>query len=73
MKTTGRKTVKGEKTSAPKAVKAAKGITAEVAAKAAPTHEEIAIRSYELYLLRGAADGYHEQDWLQAEAELQAR
>ena len=73
MKTTGRKTVKGEKTSAPKAVKAAKAGSVEAAAKAGPTHEEIAIRSYELYLLRGAADGFHEQDWLQAEAELQSR
>jgi hypothetical protein len=72
MKTTGRKTVKGEKTSAPKAAKAAKASTA-AATKAVPTHEEIAIRSYELYLLRGAADGFHEQDWLQAESELQAR
>jgi hypothetical protein len=72
MKTTGRKTVKGEKTSAPKAVKAAKATTTE-AVKTAPTYEEIAIRSYELYLQRGAVDGYHEQDWLQAEAELLAR
>ncbi len=73
MKTTGRKTVKGEKTSAPKAVKIAKASTAEAAVKAAPSHEEIAIRSYELYLQRGAVDGFHEQDWLQAESELQAR
>jgi len=73
MKTTGRKTVKGEKTSAPKAVKAAKATSAEAAVKAAPSHEEIAIRSYELYLQRGASDGFHEQDWLQAEAELLAR
>jgi hypothetical protein len=73
MKTTGRKTVKGEKTSAPKAVKAAKATTTAAAVKAAPTYEEIAIRSYELFLQRGAVDGFHEQDWLQAEAELQAR
>lgn len=71
MNTTGRKTVKGEKTSAPKAVKAKKvaGATSE-AAKLQPTHEEIAKRSFELYLQRGAVDGFHEQDWLQAEAEL---
>jgi Protein of unknown function (DUF2934) len=73
MNTTGRKTVKGEKTSAPKAVKIAKASSAEAAIKAGPSHEEIAIRSYELYLQRGAVDGYHEQDWLQAEAELQSR
>jgi hypothetical protein len=74
MKTTGRKTVKGEKTSAPKAAKAAKKAAGTPdAVKAAPTFEEIAIRSYELYLQRGAVDGYHEQDWLQAESELSAR
>jgi hypothetical protein len=70
MNTTGRKTVKGEKTSAPKAAKAKK--VAAATDKAAPTHEEIAKRSYELYLQRGAADGFAEQDWLQAEAELLA-
>jgi hypothetical protein len=71
MNTTGRKTVKGEKTSAPKAVKAKKGAAATAeATKTPPTHEEIAVRSYELYLQRGAVDGFHEQDWLQAEAEL---
>lgn len=72
MNTTGRKTVKGEKTSAPKAVKAKKvatGTTTAVAS-ASPSHEEIAKRSYELYLQRGAIDGFAEQDWLQAEAEL---
>lgn len=73
MNTTGRKTVKGEKTSAPKAVKAKKVAGAAEAAKASPSHEEIAIRSYELYLQRGAVDGFHEQDWLQAEAELLAK
>jgi hypothetical protein len=80
METNGRKTVKGEKTSAPKAVKAkskaADSTTAApvatTTAKAAPTIEEIAKRSYELYLQRGAVDGYHEQDWLQAESELLA-
>lgn len=74
MNTTGRKTVKGEKTSAPKAAKAKKGAASTTeAAKLPPSHEEIAVRSYELYLQRGAVDGYHEQDWLQAEAELLSR
>ncbi|HVX95522.1 MAG TPA: DUF2934 domain-containing protein [Polyangia bacterium] len=65
MKLTGRKTIKTDKTSAPmvKATKTAK--TTRV-----PTHDEIAKRSYELFLARGGADGHHEQDWLQAEAEL---
>jgi hypothetical protein len=38
--------------------------------KAAPTHDEIAKRSYEIYLARGGEAGHEEQDWLQAEAEL---
>jgi hypothetical protein len=38
--------------------------------KGAPTVEEIAIRSYELYLERGRIDGHDVEDWLQAESEL---
>lgn len=37
---------------------------------ARPTHEQIAARAFTLYLSRGCVDGQHEQDWLQAEAEL---
>ena len=71
MKTTGRKTVKGEKTSAPKAVKAGAGkTTSSSAAKAAPTYEEIAKRSYEIFLERGGEHGHAEEDWARAEAEL---
>ena len=73
MKITGRKTVKGEKTSAPKAVKAGSGKTkAPSAAKAAPTYEEIAKRSYEIYLERGGEHGHAEEDWVRAESELLA-
>jgi hypothetical protein len=71
MKTTGRKTVKGEKTSAPKAVKAGAGTAiSSSAAKAAPTYEEIAKRSYEIFLERGGEHGRAEEDWVRAEAEL---
>jgi DUF2934 family protein len=96
MKTTGRKTVKGDKVSAPKAVKASSSKTAEAKpaeaklaaepaamtaasvaskpmSKSAPTHEEIAKRSYELYLARGSLDGHAEDDWARAVAELQGR
>jgi hypothetical protein len=73
MNTTGRKTVKGEKTSAPKAAKAKKVAAATTESTTQPSHEEIAKRSYELYLQRGAVHGFHEQDWLQAEAELLAK
>jgi hypothetical protein len=72
MKITGRKTVKGDKTSAPKAVKAGGSKKAKEAgvAKAAPSHDEIAKRAYELYLARGSEHGHDEQDWAQAESEL---
>lgn len=73
MKTTGRKTVKGEKTSAPKAVKAGAAKKAGAsAAKAMPTREEIAKRAYELYLARGGEHGHDAEDWAQAESELGA-
>jgi len=32
--------------------------------------EQIRLRAYELYEQRGRQDGFAEQDWLQAEAEL---
>jgi hypothetical protein len=80
MKIIGRKTIKGEKTSAPKAVKAGTGKTKtssagtkpapETAAKTAPTYEEIAKRSYEIYLERGGEHGHAEEDWARAESEL---
>ena len=35
-----------------------------------PGYEEIAGRAYELYLQRGAEDGYDLDDWLRAEHEL---
>jgi hypothetical protein len=68
MKILGRKTTKPEKTSAPKTSKA-KATTAE-SRKRTPTHEEIAVRSYELYLARGSEPGHESEDWLQAEREL---
>jgi hypothetical protein len=68
MKFLGRKTVKAEKTSAPM-VKASK-TPAGGKAHAAPTHAEIATRSYELFLARGGEPGHAEEDWLTAEAEL---
>ena len=78
MKAMGRKTVKG--TSAPKTAKSttASAATAASTAKAAtpalqpPTYEEIARRSYELYLARGSEPGHAEEDWLAAERELSA-
>jgi len=71
MKTTGRKTVKGEKTSAPKAVKAGTGKTSSSsAAKAAPTYEEIAKRSYEIFLERGSEHGHAEEGWARPASDL---
>ena len=38
--------------------------------KSAPTHEEIALRAYEIYLERGGAPGHELEDWVRAEREL---
>jgi hypothetical protein len=40
--------------------------------KSAPSHEDIARRSYEIYLARGGEEGHAEEDWLAAERELSA-
>jgi len=81
MKLIGRKTVKSGKVSAPM-VKAASAVsrastvsTGRVAAASGndPSHEDIAARAYELYLARGSLDGYSEEDWLLAEAELRRK
>jgi hypothetical protein len=75
MKLIGRKTVKGGQVSAPM-VKAASTVSRGKAAAASshdPSHEDIAARAYELYLARGSVDGYSEEDWLIAEAELRRK
>jgi hypothetical protein len=74
MKFLGRKTVKAEKTSAPMVKTGASSKPAKSADKSRrfPTHEEIAARSFELYLARGGEPGHAEEDWLQAESELKA-
>jgi len=38
--------------------------------KPAPSHDEIARRSYEIFLARGGEPGHAEEDWLAAEREL---
>jgi hypothetical protein len=38
-----------------------------------PTHEEIALGAYEIYISRGAAEGRDVEDWLEAEQRLAAR
>jgi hypothetical protein len=35
--------------------------------------EDIAARAYEMYLKRGASDGFDADDWFRAERELRAR
>lgn len=42
------------------------------AAKPAPTHDEIALRAYHIYLERQGAAGSPFEDWKQAEQELLA-
>jgi len=44
----------------------------DVSRPPSPSHDEIATRAYELYILRGQVDGYDLNDWLAAEAELLA-
>ncbi len=80
----GRKTVKGRTTSAPKTAKtptlttvqptsptsAATPEMADPKGTPAPTHDEIARRSYELFLARGGQAGHEVEDWLTAEREL---
>jgi hypothetical protein len=39
----------------------------------APTHEEIALRAWQLSQARGDGPGSPEEDWLQAERELRLR
>ena len=39
-------------------------------AKSAPTHEEVALRAYEIYLERGRTPGDALEDWTRAEREL---
>ena len=36
----------------------------------APSHDEIAVRAYEIYLARGAAPGNDLDNWLEAERQL---
>jgi hypothetical protein len=38
-----------------------------------PSHEEIELLAYNLYLNRGAVDGHSLDDWLEAEREVVAR
>jgi hypothetical protein len=37
------------------------------------SRKDVAVRAYEIYLTRGAADGFDRDDWLRAEQELKAR
>ena len=78
MKNTGRKAVKGSTTSAPMVMKATAakssagvGVPAAVA-KTKPTRDEIAQRSYEIFLARGGTNGRDVEDWIQAERDLGA-
>jgi len=57
--------VKAEKVETPVAVELSK-------VRQWPSHEEIAQLAHRYYELRGGHDGFHVQDWLQAEKELQA-
>jgi hypothetical protein len=71
MKTIGRKTVKGRQASAPMLAKSQDVPAASATgASARPTHEQIARRSYELFLASGGIHGHDVEHWIQAETEL---
>jgi Protein of unknown function (DUF2934) len=70
MKPMQRKTVKADKTSAPMMMTATKATKAIKTAPHVPTHDEVAMRAYELYLGRGSAPGHEAEDWLAAESQL---
>jgi hypothetical protein len=72
MKTVTRKTARSEKTSAPM-MKTTKTKATTMSPTQHVSHDDIAARSYELYLARGGEAGHAEEDWLRAEAELNAR
>ncbi|WNG19548.1 DUF2934 domain-containing protein [Cystobacter fuscus] len=45
--------------------------TAAAPARSRPSAEQISRRAYELFLARGGEHGHHDEDWIQAERELQ--
>jgi Protein of unknown function (DUF2934) len=48
------------------------GTKSGASSKRSPTFDEIAVRSYQLYLARGGEQGHDVEDWLAAEAQLSA-
>lgn len=51
--------------------KAATASNTAAPARTGPTHEQIARRAYEIFMARDGQPGDPEQDWMQAERELQ--
>jgi hypothetical protein len=45
----------------------------DVRADTAPTHGEIALEAYALYVANGAQDGRDQEDWFEAERSLRSR
>lgn len=45
----------------------------EMAGVKGPSSEEIAALAYELYVRRGGVNGYHLEDWYEAERQLKRR
>jgi Protein of unknown function (DUF2934) len=48
----------------------AKAVGKQTGERVRPTQQEIAQRAYELFVVRGRADGHDVDDWLIAEREL---
>jgi hypothetical protein len=49
------------------------GMSQATAVETGPSHERIAQRAYERYETRGREDGRDQEDWFEAERELQQR
>jgi len=56
----------------PRMKSAAPGTKSVAKPKPQPTHDEIALRAYQIYVERGCTPGDPMQDWLRAEQELLA-
>jgi hypothetical protein len=56
----------------PRTKSASSGTKKVSKAKPQPTHEEIALRAYQIYQQRGCTPGDPMEDWLRAEQELLA-
>lgn len=74
---TPRKTINSKPTAKPSStvtpISQGNGAPSFAKADLGELHEQIRARAYELYEARGRQEGFHDQDWAQAEAEVLSR